>query len=218
MKTKLQIKKRFLGNVIFELETEDNTVKDTLIEAVKSGANLRGANLRGADLSGANLRGADLRGANLRGANLNGADLRGANLLRGADLSDAYLNGADLSGADLSGADLRGADLNGADLNGADLRGADLRDAIGVRDYIFIPGRYYYSSYCFFQEKTNEWIIRLGCHCRTLAEWEKDFWNNDKEFPNNGSVKSQKRLYLFELYKQIITTIKSQDEKIAKIN
>jgi len=34
----------------------------------------------------------------------------------------------------------------------------------------------------------------------------------------NGSVKSQKRLYLFELYKQIITTIKSQDEKIAKIN
>ena len=82
MKTKIEIKSVF-GSVLFELEKEDNTIKDTIIEAVKRGANLRDADLRGADLRGADLIGANLRGANLGYANLRGADLRDADL-RGA--------------------------------------------------------------------------------------------------------------------------------------
>ena len=62
--TKIEIK-TIWGDIIFTHEKENNTVKDTLQEAVKSGADLYGANLRGADL-----RGADLRSANLYGANL----------------------------------------------------------------------------------------------------------------------------------------------------
>ena len=73
MKTKIEIKSIF-GDLIFEYEKENNTIKDTLLEAIKNGANLRGA-----DLYGANLYGADLRGADLRSANLRGADLYGAN-------------------------------------------------------------------------------------------------------------------------------------------
>ena len=117
-KIKLQIKNRWTGSLIFEYEKEDNTIKDTLLEAIKSGADLSDADLRGADLSGADLRGAYLSGADLRGADLRGADLRGAYL------SGAYLRGADLRGADLSGAYLRGADLRGAYLSGADLSDA----------------------------------------------------------------------------------------------
>jgi len=117
MKIRIDIKSIF-GNVLFSLEKENNTIKDTLVEA-----NLRGANLRGANLRGADLRGADLRGAYLRDADLRGADLRGADL-RDADLRGAYLRGADLEDADLRGADLRGADLRGANLRGAYLRGA----------------------------------------------------------------------------------------------
>ena len=59
---KIQIKSVF-GEVLFEYEKENNTIKDTLIEAVKRGAFLRGADLRGAYLGGAYLRGADLRDA-----------------------------------------------------------------------------------------------------------------------------------------------------------
>ena len=70
MKTKIEIKSIW-GGILFEYEKENNSIKDTLIEAVNSGANLRGANLRGANLFGANLFGANLRGANLRGAELN---------------------------------------------------------------------------------------------------------------------------------------------------
>ena len=64
MKAKIEIKSIF-GNVLFEFEKERNSIKDTLIEAVKRGANLVNADLRGADLGGANLRGANLGGANL---------------------------------------------------------------------------------------------------------------------------------------------------------
>ena len=74
---KIEIENRCTGSIIFEYSKENNTIKDTLIEAVKKGADLSGAYLRGADLSGADLRGAYLRGADLSGADLSGADLRG---------------------------------------------------------------------------------------------------------------------------------------------
>ena len=133
MKIKIEIKNRWTGAILFEYEKEDNTIKDTLVEAVKKQADLGGAYLRCANLGGAYLgcaylRGADLGGAYLGCANLGGADLRGADL-RGADLRGANLGGADLRGADLGGADLRGANLGGADLGGANLRGADLGGA-----------------------------------------------------------------------------------------
>ena len=95
MKIRIDIKSIF-GNVLFSLEKENNTIKDTLAEAYLRGANLKDAYLKDADLEGANLEYADLSGANLRGAYLRGAYLRGA-YLRGA-----YLRGADLEGANYS--------------------------------------------------------------------------------------------------------------------
>ena len=87
-------------SVLFSYNVAENTVKVTVQEAVKAGANLYGADLSSANLSSANLRGADLRGADLSSANLYGADLSSANLyganLRGADLSSANLYGANL--------------------------------------------------------------------------------------------------------------------------
>jgi len=108
--------------------SEKKSVKDTLIDAVKSGAYLYGANLYGADLEGADLYGANLKGAYLEGADLEGADLEIA-YLEGADLYGANLKGADLYGADLYGANLYCANLYGADLRGANLYGANLKGA-----------------------------------------------------------------------------------------
>ena len=68
-KIKIEIKHWVTGAVLFEFEKEDNTLRDTVVEA-----NLREANLLGADLREADLYGADLRGADLYGADLYGAD------------------------------------------------------------------------------------------------------------------------------------------------
>ena len=127
MKTRIEIIATS-KEVLFEYEKEENTVKDTLMKAIESGANLHCANLHGANLRDANLHCTDLRCANLRDANLHGANLRDANL-RDADLCGANLNGANLRNADLRDANLRDADLCGANLNGAYLRNADLHGA-----------------------------------------------------------------------------------------
>ena len=183
---KIQIKNIF-GSILFELEKENNTVKETLVEAVSKRADLRGADLRGADLQGA-----DLRGAYLRGADLQGADLRGA------DLQCAYLQGADLQGADL-----RGAYLQGADLQGADLRGAEkIKKAIvftGLYKYVVIP----------YITEDNEKRVKMGCYNRSIAEWENDFWNNNDEFPNDNSLKSNLRLMAFNTAKEWLKLVEN---------
>ena len=50
---KIEIKNRWTGNILFEYSKENNTVLETLLEAIKGDADLRGADLRGADLRGA---------------------------------------------------------------------------------------------------------------------------------------------------------------------
>jgi|GEM_PF-3097081 len=87
---KIPIKHCVTKTVLYESESQ--TLKECVVNAVASGADLSGADLSEAYLSGADLSEADLREADLSGA----------------DLSEAYLSGADLSGADLRGADLSG--------------------------------------------------------------------------------------------------------------
>ena len=88
--------KNLNGEVVFQHDCEDNTIKLTVMEAIHQKIDLSGADLRRADLCRADLRWADLRRADLRRADLFMSDLRWA----------------DLRWADLSGADLRGADLD----------------------------------------------------------------------------------------------------------
>ena len=87
MKIKIEIKSVF-GKVLFALEKENNTIKDTLEEAVRNNVNLEYANLCNADLRNANLINANLEGANLRNANLINVNLCNADL-RNANLEDA---------------------------------------------------------------------------------------------------------------------------------
>ena len=139
---KIEIKDRWTGSVLFEYEKENNTLKDTVEQAVKERADLEGADLEGAYLEGADLRGANLGGANLGDANLGDANLGGANLgganLGDAKLGDANLGGAYLEDANLGGANLEGAYLEGAYLRGADLEGADLEGAYLEGAYIYL--------------------------------------------------------------------------------
>lgn len=138
---KIEIRNRWTGSVVFEYTKEGNTITETVLDAIRRGADLHSAdlcdaNLRGSNLRCANLCDVDLRDADLRGANLCGADLYGADLCD-ANLRDADLCNADLRGANLCDADLRGANLYGADLRSTDLRGANLRDAKGC--YLSCP-------------------------------------------------------------------------------
>ncbi len=96
-------------------ESAKESVRDAVVEAVRSesplmNADLKSAYLREADLAGAILGGADLRDADLQDANLQGANLRDANLA-GANLRRANLRDANVAGTNFAGAQLDDADL-----------------------------------------------------------------------------------------------------------
>ena len=70
--------------------------------------------------------------------------------------------------ANLREADLCEANLRGADLRGADLRGADLCEANGIEKFpIYILGHKH------FLQTTSGGKLQIGCHIKTLAEWEE---------------------------------------------
>jgi hypothetical protein len=109
----MKIVNRYTQLVLFENDAD--TMRQTVLDAIKSRANLSRANLSEADLSWTDLSWTDLSWTNLSRANLSRANLSRANL------SGANLFGADLSGANLSWTDLFGADLSGANLSWTDL-------------------------------------------------------------------------------------------------
>ena len=170
MKTKIEIKSIW-GSVLFSYEKEDNTIKDTLEEAVRSGADLGGAYLGGANLGGAYLGGANLGGANLRGANLGGAYLGGANL------GDAYLGGANLGDAYLRGANLGDAYLGGAYLGGANLGDAYLGDEWGElqssSDVLIVGPIGSRNGYTTIYHTDKGIFVRCGCFRGSLNEFSK---------------------------------------------
>ena len=189
---KIQIKSIF-GKLLFEHESEKNTLLETLLRANLLRANLEGANLLRANLEGADLRGANLEGANLEGANLEGADLRGANL-EGANLLRANLLRADLGEANLLRANLEGADLRGANLEVANLRGADLRGAKN-KEFATLP------QFCKWPHGIKGVFIKIGCKQKTIADWET-FFASDLEFDTKRGTEDFKQIQaVFESYK-----------------
>lgn len=96
--------------------------------------------------------------------------------------------------------------LTGADLRGADRRGAD-SNKIKINKAIVFTGLYKYVVIPFISED-GEKYVKMGCFTRKLSEWESDFWNNDNEFPNNNSEKSNMRLFAFETAKRWFELIK----------
>ena len=89
-KVGIEIKNIFSGSIIFS--STKTPFRESVEEAIGSGANLSGADLCNADLRDANLCNADLRDADLSGANLSNANLCNADLCN-AELQNARFYG-----------------------------------------------------------------------------------------------------------------------------
>ena len=72
----------------------------------------------------------------------------------------------------------------------------------------FAVNLYKYSCGAWVESRRGE-MIQLGCFTRTREEWEKDFWNNPKEFPNDNSEKSNARLRAFKMCCYFLDLIKN---------
>ena len=85
---KIEIREKQTNSLIFSLQKENNTIKNTVEAAIKSGVYLKNANLDNADLKGADLRFGYFKGASFVNANL-----------ENANISNSFLKCADFTGA-----------------------------------------------------------------------------------------------------------------------
>ena len=122
-------------------------------------------------------------------------DLSGCDL-SGSDLSGCSLSGSDLSRCDLSGSDLTRCSLSGSNLPWCNLTGAT-RLGCKIKHFRRWDGLYRYDVEICISEDDG-CVVKMGCYTRTLAEWEKNFWNNYLEFPHDQSRRSKQRLAAFE--------------------
>ena len=182
---KIEIFHKETDEVIFQYETENNTIKKTVEEAVRQKIDLRGANLHYANLTGANLEGANLYKANLYDANLKNANLYNADL-RNADLRDADLQNANLYNANLTGADLEGTKLDSNKLKDAKLDGVRLIGDIlhnnstistGINDNVIIKWQ---DSYYDYSEGWNLLPDDYKADCHTITSYGKIVYEDDK--------------------------------------
>ena len=169
MKIKIEIKS-VSGKVLFELEKENNTIKETLEQAVKANANLGNANLGNANLGNANLGNANLINANLEYANLRYANLEYANL-RNANLRNANLGYANLEYANLTSASLNNANLNFAN----------------NKETAILP------IFCKWSYGIKGDLIKIGCVEKTIEQW--DLWfDSEKVYSTSRNTKDFKQI------------------------
>ena len=87
---------------------------------------------------------------------------------------------------------------------------ADAKIGVGARiekyNSFFAVNIYDYPCGAWIENRGE--IIQLGCFTRTRKEWEDDFWNNEKEFPNDNSDKSNATLSAFQLCCNFLDLIK----------
>ena len=114
---KIEIKHKFTGAVIFAYEKENNTIKDTVEEAVRLNVSLEYANLENS-----NLQNCDLENCKLQNANLQNCDFRNSNL------AYSYLEYANLQNCDLRYANLKNADLKNSNLEYCNLKNCNLQN------------------------------------------------------------------------------------------
>ncbi|MBR4040854.1 MAG: pentapeptide repeat-containing protein [Bacteroidaceae bacterium] len=190
MVTKIQIKSTD-GNLLFEHEAENNSIKKTVEAAVKNGVKLVGADLSHANLSSANLTGVVLHNANLRGANLSFADLNNAYLVNAnfckADLRSANLRGSMLGYAKFSGANLDEAILVGVNMHEVNLGGAcigewgELYD--GTSDILIVGPLGRRKGYTTIYHTEKGLFVQCGCFHGSMEQFElavKEIHGNSK--------------------------------------
>ena len=169
MKIKIEIKSVF-GKVLFALEKENNTIKDTLEEAVRNNVNLENADLRNANLENANLENANLRNANLYNSNLRNANLEYANLYN----------------ADLYNSNLRNANLYNSNLRNTNLEYANLENAKN-KETAILP------IFCKWSYGIKGDLIKIGCVEKTIEQW--DLWfDSEEEYSTSRNTKDFKQI------------------------
>jgi hypothetical protein len=175
-----------------------------LSHSILSNSKLNNSDLSYSNLSNSKLSNSDLRDSNLSNSNLGNSDLSYSDLrnsnLSFSNLSNSILSNSDLRYSNLSYSDLRNSFLSNAFLMYTNLSHSNLSNAVRfnqtIKKFKRFDNLYRYDNEIIINTE-NKVFWGFGCFFRSLEDWEKDFWNNPTEFPNDGSEKSKRRWNAF---------------------
>jgi hypothetical protein len=147
------------------------------------------------------------------GSTVDGSMVDGSMVLNGSTVNGSRVNDSRVDGSRvLNGSTVDGSTvLNGSTVDGSRvLNGSTvLNGNISKYTAMFGINLYLYTVSAYLNKEGIE-IIQLGCYTRTRTEWENDFWNNLKEFPNDNSEKSNARVRAFEVACFFLDKIKNK--------
>ena len=114
-------------------------------------------------------------------------------------VAKAIASGADLRGCNLSDSNLSGCNLSGSNLRGSDLSGCNLCGVGKIKAIRVMTGLYRYVIFAIVAEDGEPWV-RMGCQWRSVTEWDRITIRDSRtrEFPNDGSTRSEQRARAFE--------------------
>ena len=79
---------------------------------------------------------------------------------------------------------------------------------VGIYNAMFALNLYKYAVSAYNSDGVD-WV-QLGCYLRKREDWDKDFWNNNSEFPNDNSDKSNSRLRAYKIACAFLDSIKNK--------
>jgi carbonic anhydrase/acetyltransferase-like protein (isoleucine patch superfamily) len=181
--------------------------------AVLNGSTVDGSTVNGSRvLNGSTVNGSTvLNGSTVDGSTVDGSTVDGSTVLNGSTVDGSRVDGSTVNGSTVNGSTvLNGSRVDGSTVNGSTVNGSTvLNGEITKYTAMFAVNLYLYSTSAYLNKEGNE-VIQLGCFTRFRSEWESNFWNNDKEFPNNGSDKSKARLRAFNTACFFLDSIKKE--------
>ncbi len=217
---KIEIK-TILGEVCFSWESEKNTVKETVIELLKAnkGKWIEKVNLSEMDLSGIDFSNSKFDNSKFFNSKFYNSQFYNSKFYNSKfynsqfDNSKFYNSQFDNSqfyNSQFDNSQFYNSKFDNSKFYNSKFYNSQfynsqfynfIYNGIKVKTLGCFNGLYKYTVMAIVSEDGTEYV-RLGCHTRLVSEWEKNFWNNPSEFPNDGSLQSEYRVMAYELCKK----------------
>ena len=121
MKTKLSIKNRFTGSIIFELETENNSTKK-LVESML--LEFKGKEINQADMSNLNLSNINFNNSKFNQSEFNGSEFNQSEFNQ-SEFNRSEFNGSEFNQSEFNRSKFNDSNFNQSEFNGSEFNGSE---------------------------------------------------------------------------------------------
>ena len=204
---KIELKNIF-GEIAFTWESEKNTIKETVEKLLKDnlgnwikGINLSGYNLSNIDFSNSKFYNSQFYNSQFDNSKFDNSKFDNSKFYNSKFDNSKFYN-SQFYNSQFYNIQFDNSQFDNSKFDNSKFYNF-VYNGIKVKKISFFIGLYKYDCASIISEDDKQYI-RLGCFTRLVSEWDADFWNNEKEFPNDGSLNSQYRVIAFEFCKKWI--------------